>query len=93
MVEQCIACGGAVDKTVDEDCGIGWCCQDCSDEDFANSAAVKKLCAQYCPICERDIVPDNILEVFSGEHEGFLFVHEDIEHSDEDIKALESGIN
>lgn len=48
--------------------------------------------AQYCPVCGRWIEPENTDEVLNGEHEGFIFVHDDIEHSDDDLDALSSGI-
>ncbi len=38
---------------------------------------------QYCPFCQRDIEASNIDEVESGEHEGYIFVHDDVPH-DED---------
>jgi hypothetical protein len=47
----------------------------------------------YCPICQRVIIASNVEEVRSGEHEGFVFVHDDIEHNDSDIDALSAGIN
>jgi hypothetical protein len=46
----------------------------------------------YCPICERFIRPENIAEVEFGEHEGFIYVHDDIAHGDDDIEALENGV-
>lgn len=46
----------------------------------------------YCPICGRDIYPDNAAEVESGEHGGYIYVHDDISHSEEDIAALWVGI-
>ena len=46
----------------------------------------------YCPICERYISPENQNEVDSGEHEGFIYVHADISHGDDDIEALENGV-
>ena len=46
----------------------------------------------YCPICRRGIMPNNVEEVRSGEHDGFLYVHDDVPHSDEDIEAIEKGI-
>ena len=45
----------------------------------------------YCPICGV-IVAENIEEVESGEHDGYLFVHDDIVHDDDDIDALENGV-
>jgi len=46
----------------------------------------------YCPICGRTILANNIEEVESGEHEGFIFVHDDIPHTDTDIDALNTGV-
>ena len=51
-----------------------------------------KNCEVYCPICARVIVAENIEEVESGEHDGYLFVHDDIVHDDDDIDALENGV-
>ena len=47
----------------------------------------------YCPICGRVIIASNVDEVGSGEHDGYVFVHDDIEHTDSDIDALTAGIN
>lgn len=47
----------------------------------------------YCPICQRNITAQNIEEVESGEHDGYIFVHDDVSHDDSDIDALSSGIN
>jgi len=47
---------------------------------------------QYCPVCGRDIVADNVPEFNSGEHDGYLFIHDDLPHSDEDMKALSAGV-
>ncbi len=47
---------------------------------------------KYCPICARVIVAENIEEVESGEHDSYLFVHDDIVHDDDDIDALENGV-
>jgi hypothetical protein len=47
---------------------------------------------QYCPVCGRTIEASNREEVKSGEHEGYLFVHDDIVHDDSDIEALERGV-
>ena len=46
----------------------------------------------YCPICARLIEPENRAEVESLEHEGFIYVHDDIAHGDDDISALENGV-
>ena len=47
----------------------------------------------YCPICQRDIEADNVAKVESGEHDGFIFVHDDLSHDEGDIVALEHGVN
>ena len=47
----------------------------------------------YCPVCERHIAASNAAEVESGEHDGYIFVHDDVSHDDEEIEALKRGIN
>lgn len=47
----------------------------------------------YCPICKKQIEAENLAEVDLGEHDGYLFVHDDVPHSDEDIETLTHGIN
>jgi len=47
---------------------------------------------QYCPICGRIIIADNISEVESSEHAGYLFVHDDIVHTESDMYALWRGL-
>lgn len=47
---------------------------------------------QYCPVCGRTIEASNREEVESGDHSGYLFVHDDIVHDDSDLKALWAGI-
>ena len=37
----------------------------------------------YCPYCQRIIVAANTMEVEAGEHDGYVFIHDDIEHPDE----------
>lgn len=46
----------------------------------------------YCPVCGRVLIADNIKEVYCGEHDSYVFVHDDIEHGDDDIDALGRGI-
>ena len=53
---------------------------------------VKEGLEKYCPVCARNIIPSNIEEVRRGEHDGFIYVHDDIDHADSDIEALEKGI-
>lgn len=47
----------------------------------------------YCPVCGRDIEASNKEEVISGGHNGYVFVHDDLPHEEDDIKALANGIN
>lgn len=47
----------------------------------------------YCPICGHDIEADNVEEVRRGENDGFIFVHDEITHSESDVDALNSGVN
>jgi len=41
---------------------------------------------KYCPYCKRHIQPCNIEEVESGEHDGYIYIHDDVWHP-EDFKA------
>jgi len=47
----------------------------------------------YCPICGRILTASNLNEVDNKEHGGYLFVHDELVHTDCDIEALERGIN
>ena len=47
---------------------------------------------KYCPICGRVLTASNIEEVRNGEHESYIFVHDDIPHEDGDIEALKQGV-
>ena len=42
----------------------------------------------YCPICGRDIVAENYEDVIEGRHDSFVFVHDDIDHTEDDIAAI-----
>lgn len=46
----------------------------------------------YCPVCGRTLTAINTDDVESGEASGYVFVHDEIPHSDEDMAALERGI-
>jgi hypothetical protein len=46
----------------------------------------------YCPICGRTIVAVNIDDVENGDDDGYLFVHDDIVHTDSDLEALHAGV-
>lgn len=46
----------------------------------------------YCPVCARNIEPANADEVSSGEDESFIYVHDDLDHSDSDLEALNAGV-
>ena len=48
---------------------------------------------KYCPVCQRHITAENRREVESGEHDSYIFVHDDVLHEDAEIEALENGIN
>jgi len=47
----------------------------------------------YCPVCARFLEPQNSDEVKSGLHDGLIYVHDDVKHEDNDIQALENGVN
>ena len=48
--------------------------------------------SQYCPVCGRDIEPCNVKEVESGEHSGYIFLHDDVIHTEDDLEALQAGV-
>lgn len=39
--------------------------------------------AHYCHICGRDLYPENEAEVESGEHDFFIYVHDEVPHDDD----------
>jgi uncharacterized Zn finger protein (UPF0148 family) len=56
----------------------------------------KEICmdgVMYCPICGHEIEASNKKEVENGEHASYIYIHDEIPHEDEDIEALENGIN
>ena len=46
----------------------------------------------YCPICGRNIVADNAAEVERREHDGYIYVHDDVPHTNCDMEALKRGL-
>lgn len=49
-------------------------------------------CECYCPVCGRVLRAVNIGEVESGEHDGYIFVHDEVPHGPDDARALYYGI-
>ena len=50
----------------------------------------------YCPVCGRDIFASNVDEVEELGFEavkGYVFVHDEIEHTRDEVEALRYGIN
>ena len=47
------------------------------------------LKSEYCPECQRNIAPSNLLDVMSGDHDGCLFVHDDIVHSADTVGLVQ----
>lgn len=47
----------------------------------------------YSPICQRDIEPANKEDVETGHDESYIYVHNDLPHSEDEIEALKYGIN
>jgi len=74
-------------------------CLRCGDKDwFADEMCSKinkpvKDYEIYCPICRHIIEASNIREVEEGEHDSYIFVHDDMPHDDNDTEALSHGIN
>ena len=52
-----------------------------------------KIYEIYCPICGRYITADNKADVDSGVCDAYIFIHDNIAHSDDDIDALSNLIN
>jgi hypothetical protein len=87
------------------DCG--WCYAPAeSDSNDSNGACkypdectvledqiIHKATNIYCPICAKNIEASNVDAVQAGLSDGFVFVHDDIDHGMTDIEALENGIN
>ena len=46
--------------------------------------------SQYCPICQKTISPSNLGEVLVGEHDGYIFMHDDIDHQDDVIGMIKN---
>ena len=46
----------------------------------------------YCPVCGKNISASNIEEVERGEHVGYIFIHDRIDHEESDIDALQNGV-
>lgn len=46
----------------------------------------------YCPICAMVLQPINFYEVEHGIHLGYIHRHLNVEHFEEDIVALQVGI-
>lgn len=57
------------------------------------SSEPKKSPYKYCPICGRTIRACNIAEVRSGEHSDYVFIHDPVMHTYDDLKALALGIH
>ena len=46
----------------------------------------------YCPVCGKTLEAVNIEDVENGDDDGYLFVHDDIAHTDSDFDALNTGL-
>ena len=55
-------------------------------------ACIEEKASIYCPVCGKTLLPANAEDVISGANDGFVFVHDDVHHSDSDIEALGSPI-
>ena len=42
----------------------------------------------YCPVCGKMLEAVNIEDVENGDDDGYLFVHDEIVHTDSDLDAL-----
>lgn len=46
----------------------------------------------YCPVCGKWLTAENPLEVLLGMDDGYIYVHDDIPHTDDDLEALDRGV-
>jgi hypothetical protein len=46
----------------------------------------------YCPVCGKMLEAVNIEDVENGDDDGYLFVHDEIVHTDSDLDALNTGL-
>ena len=46
----------------------------------------------YCPVCSMVLQPLNFREVQEGDHDGYLYRHLGVKHTDSDVEALIIGI-
>jgi hypothetical protein len=46
----------------------------------------------YCPICQDFIIATNKDQVDNGFDDNYIFVHKEIEHTEEDLSALYNGV-
>lgn len=73
-------------------------CLRCGDKDWLASEMcdnrTKKIkdYERYCSVCGHMITASNIKEFDAGEHEGYIYVHDDIPHSDDDAEAFFGGV-
>ena len=44
---------------------------------------IKLSMGEYCPFCADTIYPSNVDEFMAGEHDGFIYVHNDTQHDDD----------
>lgn len=47
----------------------------------------------YCPICGRNIAAANLSEVQNGKQVTYLYYHDALLHTNEDLVAMSSGIH
>jgi hypothetical protein len=79
--------------------GEGDTCLRCGDKDWmADEFCSKRTKAlgpweKYCPICRKILTASNMEEVENLEHDGYLFKHDELPHTENDIDALRNMIS
>ena len=75
---------GIIEGTPD-DKETGW-----SEEKFDYGKEVGSATI-YCPKCDSELTATNIEDVVNGEADGYVFVHNDIVHTQADLDAIEES--
>ncbi len=48
---------------------------------------------EYCPVCKHEITAANLAEVHNGLHPEYIFIHDEISHTEEEMKALSPAVH
>ena len=60
-------------------------------DDLPDDPVYDESRAEYCPICGRTIVPIREFDMRDFDY-AYIFVHDDIVHTDSDLDAFDNGV-